>query len=154
VYSVIMTRLLFTYSSQCKFARYIWLVIHLGSTLYPPRSVADIFGNWLNGVDYTFKILLRMGAFVVTWSLWLYRNEDVFNDKNSSLIQFIYLCTAFLRSWSSLHRVKNRDLFMEVSTRLDDMVRDIFIQLRWQRNLVILHRLRPLGTFPRKKRPL
>jgi hypothetical protein len=62
-------------------------------------------------------------------------------------MQVIYLCTAFLRSWPYLQRMENRDLFMEVSTRLDDMARDIFIQYGWQRNLVILHRLRPLGTY-------
>jgi hypothetical protein len=30
---------------QCKFARSIWSAVQIGSTLYPPRSVADIFGN-------------------------------------------------------------------------------------------------------------
>jgi hypothetical protein len=31
-----------------------------------------------------------------------------------------------LPSWSSLQRVENRELFMEMSTRLEDTVRDIF----------------------------
>jgi hypothetical protein len=71
---------------QCKFARSIWSVIQIGSTLYPPRSVANIFGNWLNGVDPRFKILIRVGAIAVIWSLWLCRNDKVFNDKNASLL--------------------------------------------------------------------
>jgi hypothetical protein len=30
---------------QCRFAKSIWSIIQMGSTLYPPRSVANIFGN-------------------------------------------------------------------------------------------------------------
>lgn len=122
---------------ECAFARSIWSVIQIGSTLYPPCSVANIFGNWLNGVDHRFKLLIRVGAFAFIWSLWLCRNDKVFNDKNSSLMQVIYRCTATLRSWSSLQRVENRDLFMEVSTRLEDTASDIFIQHGWQHNLRI-----------------
>ena len=53
---------------QCEFARSIWSAIQIGSTLHPPRSVANIFGNWLNGVDPRFKLLIRMGAIAVVWS--------------------------------------------------------------------------------------
>jgi hypothetical protein len=67
------------------YQRSIWPVIQIGSTLYPPRSVANIFGNWLNGVDPRFKILIRVGAIAVIWSLWLCINDKVFNDKNASL---------------------------------------------------------------------
>jgi hypothetical protein len=31
-----------------------------------------------------------VGALAVIWSLWLYRNDKVFNDKNLSLLQIIY----------------------------------------------------------------
>ena len=40
---------------QCEFARSIWSAIQIGSTLHPPSSVANIFGNWLNGVDPRFE---------------------------------------------------------------------------------------------------
>jgi hypothetical protein len=30
---------------QYHFARFIWSIIQIGSTLYPPTSVANIFGN-------------------------------------------------------------------------------------------------------------
>ena len=56
---------------QCEFARSIWSAIQIGSTLYPPRSVVNIFGNWLNGVDPRFKLLIMVGAIAVIWSLWL-----------------------------------------------------------------------------------
>ena len=85
---------------QCNFARSIWSVIQVASNLYPPSSVANIFGNWLHGIDHKYKILLRVGAIAIIWSLWLCRNDFVFNNKNFSLMQVIYRGTNTLRSWS------------------------------------------------------
>jgi hypothetical protein len=45
---------------QCKLARSIWSIIQIGSGLYPPCSVANIFGNWLHGIDHRFRTLLRV----------------------------------------------------------------------------------------------
>ena len=50
---------------QCEFARSIWSAIQIGSTLYPPHNVANIFDNWLNGIDPRFKLLIRVGAIAV-----------------------------------------------------------------------------------------
>ena len=119
------------------FARSIWSVIQVASNLYPPSSVANIFGNWLHGIDVKFRILLRVGAITLIWSIWLCRNDKVFNDKNFSLMQVIYRCTHLLHSWSSLHRVEFRDLFMEVSIRLEDAVRDFFIPHGWRHSFRI-----------------
>ena len=90
---------------QCRFARSIWSCIQVAYDLYPPTSVANIFGNWLHGIDHRFITLIRVGALAVIWSLWLCRNDKVFTDKNCSLMQVIYRCTTILRSWSALQRV-------------------------------------------------
>jgi hypothetical protein len=47
---------------QCCFASSIWLVIQVASTLYPPQSITNIFGNWLNGFDRRFTKHIRVGA--------------------------------------------------------------------------------------------
>jgi hypothetical protein len=119
---------------SCPVARSIWSIIQIGSTLYPPRSIANIFGNWLNGVDARYKTLIRVGAIAVVWSLWLCRNDKVFNDKSSSLLQVVYRVTALLRSWSPLQRLEDRDLFMEVSTRLENTAKEFISQHGWQHN--------------------
>ena len=54
-------------------------------------------------------------------------------------MQVIYICTATLRSWSPLQRVEHRDLFMEVSTRLEASAWDFYSQHGWQHNLRISH---------------
>jgi hypothetical protein len=72
---------------QCRFARSIWSVIQVASILFPPRSIANIFGNWLNEIDNRFKKHIRVGAIAFIWSLWLCRNDKVFNDKTSSILR-------------------------------------------------------------------
>jgi hypothetical protein len=37
----------------------------LASSLYPLTSVANIFGNWLHGINLRFQTLIRVGALAV-----------------------------------------------------------------------------------------
>jgi hypothetical protein len=87
---------------QCHFARSIWSIIQVVSNLRPPTSVANTFGNWLHGINLMFRILIRVGTFAIIWSLWLCRNDKVFNDTNCSLLQVVYRCTVMLCLWSPL----------------------------------------------------
>jgi hypothetical protein len=74
-------------------------------------------------------ILLKVGAMALIWSLWLCRNDKVFNNKNCSLLQVISWCTGTLRIWSQLHRLEDHDLFTEVCTRLEDTARHLFLSM-------------------------
>ena len=96
-----------------------------------------MFGNWLHGIDNKFKTILRVGALAVIWSLWLCRNDKVFNDKNFSRLQVLYRCTGILRSWSTLQRAEYRGLFTEACVRLEKVARDIFTQHGWPLDLRI-----------------
>ena len=137
VSSVIRTRLLSTHSLSVDLR-----VLYGQSSRWVPTysnhvALLIFFCNWLNGVDNRFKRLIRVGALAVIWSLWLSRNDKVFNDKNSSLMQVIYRTTATLRLWSPLQRVEHRDLFTEVCTSLEGTARDFLSQHGWQHNLRI-----------------
>ena len=106
-------------------------------TYINPHPVANLFGNWLHGIDNKPKTILRIGALAVIWSLWLCRNDKVFSDKNFSHLQVLYRCTDILRSWSILQRVEYHDLFMKACVRLEKVARDIFIPHGWPRDLWI-----------------
>jgi hypothetical protein len=86
--------------------------------MYPPTSAANVFGSWLHDIDLRFRMLIRMGALAVIWSLWLCRNDKVFNNKNYSFLQVIYKCTGMFHLWSPLQRMEmeNLDLFTGVYT--------------------------------------
>jgi hypothetical protein len=123
---------------QCRLARSIWSVIQVASNLFPPRSITNIFGNWLNGIDNWFKRHIRVRAIAFIWSLWLYRNDKVFNDKNSSILEvIIYRAIGTLHLWSTLQRLQDRDLYTEVCTRLEATARDTFSQHGWPHSLRI-----------------
>jgi hypothetical protein len=70
--------------------------------------------------------------------MWLYRNDKVFDDKVSSLMQVIYQCTALPHSWLSLQRLEDCDLFMDVFTRLEETAKKFITQYRWMHNRRIL----------------
>jgi hypothetical protein len=121
---------------KCNFACSVWSVIQMTSNLYPPSDVANIFGKWLRGIDNKYRILIRVGALALIWSLWLCRNYLIFNGKNYSPLQAIYRCTSMLRLWLPLQHMENRELFMEVCTQLESVVKDIFTRHGWQHNHV------------------
>jgi hypothetical protein len=43
-----------------------------------PRSIANIFGNWLNRMDSRHKTIIRVRAIAVAWSVSLCRNDKAF----------------------------------------------------------------------------
>jgi 4-hydroxybenzoate polyprenyltransferase len=64
-----------------------------------------MFGSWLYGVKKELRSLVLLGAGVIAWSIWLYRNDIVFEKKKIySPLQVIYAATHRLRSWDILQR--------------------------------------------------
>jgi hypothetical protein len=59
-------------------------------------------------------------------------------------MQVIYHCTTFLRSWSSLHRMENYNLFTKVSTRLEEFLSNMGDNII---SGLDLHRLRSRYSF-------
>ena len=81
---------------ECRFAHFIWSVIQMASKLYPPMYVANVFGNWLNWIDNKFRTVIRVGGIVVILTLWLCRNDKIFNDKNSSRSIPVHMYSPFM----------------------------------------------------------
>ena len=54
---------------QCRVARSIWSAIQIASNLYPSWPVANVFCNWLHGIDMKNKTIIRVGVLAVIWSL-------------------------------------------------------------------------------------
>ena len=52
-----------------------------------------MFGHWLDGIRSDLKPLILLGASGLCWSLWLYRNAFIFENKHSSFLQVIALAT-------------------------------------------------------------
>ena len=44
---------------SCTFASNIWRLVHFTFNVYPPTSVSNMFGSWLNGIDKYTKARIR-----------------------------------------------------------------------------------------------
>jgi hypothetical protein len=64
-------------------ARLIWRIIHTTFSLLKSKNVIDMFGSWLQGVKWKEKNLILIGVSVVCWSIWLSRNDSVFDKVNT-----------------------------------------------------------------------
>jgi hypothetical protein len=110
----------------------IYIVSH--SSSFDLVSATEYYQYFLELAQWyrsRFKNHIRVGAIDFIWSLWLCRNDKVFDDKNSSILQVIYRCTNTLHLSSSLQRVEHRDLFTEVCAWLEATARNTFIQHGW-----------------------
>ena len=76
---------------DCRFARSVWSVAHIALNLAKPQSILHMFGSWLYGVKKELRSLVLLGVGVIAWSIWLHRNDIVFEKKNYSPLQVI-LC--------------------------------------------------------------
>jgi hypothetical protein len=53
-----------------------------------------MFNGWLNGVNKDVKVLFLLGGAATCWSIWLRRNDIVFEKKKIiSPVQVMYFVT-------------------------------------------------------------
>ena len=69
---------------SCAFARDIWRLVHFTFNIFPPTSISNIFGSWLNGIDKGSKARIRIGIAAILWALWNCRNDIIFNKSSST----------------------------------------------------------------------
>lgn len=84
---------------ECQFVRAVWAVVQATTGLPQPCSASNMFGSWLRHLSKDFKPLVLLGAGAICWSLWLYRNDIIFERKGvSSPVQVIFSTIHWLRT--------------------------------------------------------
>ena len=117
---------------KCPFARDIWRLLHFTFNVYPPTSIANLFGSWLNGIDSVTKSRIRIGVAAILWALWNCRNDIVFNKLNSThYLQVIHKACYWINTWSWLLSADQRGLMEDGCTRMLRVVRTIFFRAGW-----------------------
>jgi hypothetical protein len=84
---------------DCHFSRAVWAIIYVSTGLLPPRSVTNMFGSWLRRISVDIKPFVPLGATTFCWSMWLCRNDMVFEKRKLLLLLyrlFIRLSTSFV----------------------------------------------------------
>ena len=114
---------------SCPFVTNIWRLFHFTFNITPPSSVANLFGHWLNGVDKTTKARIRIGVCAFLWAVWNCRNDVVFNKiRDAHFLQVVHRAVYWIRLWSFLLPLEQRDAMDSGCTRILAVVRAICCQ--------------------------
>ena len=123
---------------DCQLARMIWAVIYAAFGISQPRSVPNMFGTWLTGINHNLKHLVLLGAAATCWSLWLCKNGVIFENKQYSFLQVIFSITHWLRTWAILQKPTTQDSVVAASQCLAQMAKDFFTRAHgWRSSLRI-----------------
>ena len=80
----------------------VWTITHASFGLPQPSSVTDMIGQCLMGVCNEFKSLILLEAAATCWSLWLYQNALIFENKQSSFLRIIFSISHWVYTWTIL----------------------------------------------------
>ena len=98
-----------------RFTPMVWAPVYAAWGIPKPRNISNMFGSWLNRVPKDFKPVVLVGTAALYWSVWLYKNGVVFDNKQSSFLQVIFSTTHWLRTWAILQRPSSQEVLMEAS---------------------------------------
>jgi hypothetical protein len=94
---------------ECNYAKFLWHTLHMVFGITPPCTVENLFGNWYKRCGKDPSLLLLAGAAAFCCSLWLTRNDSVF-DKCSpkTFLQVLFRGTYWFRFWGQLQRSEEK----------------------------------------------
>ena len=111
----------------------VWWVVKCAFDLDPPVSMANMFGNWLDGIPKLLKSQLLVGVSALCWSIWLYRNDVVFDNKNlTNPLQVILLSGSWLNAWAMLQKTNQKENMLAGSQRLEFVAKQILKFRGWR----------------------
>ena len=124
---------------DCRFAQAVWGLIFFAFGIPNPSSTTNMFGSWMSGLNKNQRSLSFLGAAATVWSLWLNRNDIVFEKKRSSSpLQVIYTTIHWLRTWAALQKEDQRTTLMEATQCLAQVAKAFFTQAHgWRSSLQI-----------------
>jgi len=61
------------------------------------------------------------------WSVWLCRNDAIFENNQSYFLQVIYRTTHWLRTWATLQQPTSQEALVAASRWLERVAKDFFL---------------------------
>jgi hypothetical protein len=86
---------------DCAIAKFIWRIMNITFGLSTPINMHHVLGGWVQGMNDKDRKILLVGVGAMLWSIWLSRNDIVFNKTSiSSYMHVIFRVTYWTRTWS------------------------------------------------------
>jgi hypothetical protein len=71
--------------------KFLWGVIQLIFGFTKPQDIRHVYGGWSQIMDAKTKKIFVVGIGVMLWSIWLSRNNIVFNKKTNFILYADYV---------------------------------------------------------------
>ena len=115
---------------DCHVAKFLWRVVQYAFDLSPSQSITHLFGNWLRRVRTKLKRKLPTGASALCWTIWLSRNDMVFDRSSTKIyMQVLHRGTHWLWFWARLQRCDEaKEELQEACRTMEVLVMQIFCQ--------------------------
>ena len=87
----IMRKLYNSYFLYCHFTKTIWYIIYIALGIPRRHDVSHIMNGWLGAGDIQNKGIILIGVAAIFWSIWLCRNDIVFNKQSwTTVVQALF----------------------------------------------------------------
>ena len=63
----------------CYLARFVWNTVHITYGIQPPANFINMLSSQLHGLSLKLINQILLGAAALCWSIWLNRNDMIFN---------------------------------------------------------------------------
>jgi len=96
-------------------------------------SLHNIFSDWLEGINRKLKSQIIVGASALCWTVWLTRNDIVFNKIVApSYLQAIFRGPYWTRFWSLLQKEEEDCHLMKMGCKTIEIVAiEVFARHGW-----------------------
>ena len=92
-----------------------------------------MFGNWLNGIDWKIKSLIRVGVSDLLWKIWNYCHDVVFNKARvPRFMQVVHKAFYWTHMWYTLLPVEQQGHMEFGYNRMIVVVQVIFSKGGWR----------------------
>jgi hypothetical protein len=93
---------------DCYYAKFLWRLVHLLFGIPPLHTIDDLFNHWSKVGSGNQNNLMLIAAAALCWSIWLTRNEVVFDKgRPKTFLQVLFRGTHWLRQWAKLQRCED-----------------------------------------------
>jgi len=119
---------------ECHMTKFLWRAVQFAFNLNPPRSITNLWSNWLIGIGTKLKRQLLVGAFALCWAIWLSRNDMIFDRSlTKTYMQVLFQGTHWLRFWAQLQRCEEDKEMIQIACQtVEGLVMQVFTSHGWR----------------------